>query len=113
MLQNKKYNVSQNNVIWLLQCKTRTTSLKRFRVCHLLCHLQQYKIVTDKARKTTEFHNRKSSEEYLSKLNCNTSTKKVWDMIRKKGGKRKIGDVGNLNVSNNKITDLKEITNID
>ena len=93
--------------------KTRRTSLKRFRDCHLLCNLQQYQILTDKARKTTEFHKRISSEEYLSKLNCNTSTKKVWDMIRKISGKRKIGGVGHLNVSNNMITDLKEIINID
>ena len=32
-------------------------------------------------------------------------------MIRKISGKGKTGGVGHLNVNNNKITDLKEITN--
>lgn len=91
--------------------KTRKTSLKRFRARPLLCNLQQYQILRAKARRTTKFHKRKSWKEYVSKLNCNTSTKKVWDMIRKISGKGKTGGVGHLNVNNDKITDLKEITN--
>ena len=53
---------------------------------------------SDKGKKNTSYHKRKSWRSYVSKINHKTPIKKVLDMIRKNSGKNKSPSYTHLNM---------------
>ena len=79
------------------ECKqainARKEALRRFNLRPTSDNLSQFRISRAKARLTI-----KNSKQYVSKLNSRTSSKKVWDMIRKINSKCS-SPINDLNVS--------------
>ena len=71
----------------------------------------KYKIIRAKTRRTIKCAKRRSWQSFVSKINSRTSIKKVWAMVRKLAGKYHSGDIPHLEVNNNKITDIQDISN--
>ena len=77
--------------------RERKASLRKFDTCPTSENLNHYRIFRAKARRTIRESKRKSWRSYVSKINSNTSIKKVWDAIRKISGKHKKQPTFHLN----------------
>ena len=64
-----------------------------------------------KARKTIKSAKRTSWQQYISKLNCRTPVKKIWDMIRKITGKNKNNKHVHIKSNGNICSTAKDISN--
>ena len=70
------------------------------------------KLARAKARRTIKDAKSTSWRQYVNKLNSSTPIKKVWDMIRKVGGKNKKSECVHIKSSNgSKCYSRKEISN--
>ena len=78
--------------------KQRKGALRQFNNRPTHDSLNNYRIFRAKAHRTIKNSKKKSLKQYVSKLNFRTSTKKVWDMVRKIQGKGKSSSLGHLNV---------------
>jgi len=79
-----------------------------------ISHNWKYRKIQDyraKARRIVKYAKRRSWQNFVSKINSRTSIKKVWTMVRKLAGKYHSGDIPHLEVNNNKITDIQDISN--
>jgi ribonuclease HI len=74
-------------------------------------NLQAFRRQRAKTRQTIRTNKRESWQAYVSKLNVQTPSKKVWDMVRKISGKSTGSVIKHLSQNNVLITDVKEITN--
>ena len=81
--------------------KQRKDTLSKF--CKFPTHenLNTYRNSRAKARRTIKSAKRKSWRTYVSNLNYKTTTKKVWDMVRKISGKSKSASYHHLNYNFN------------
>ena len=81
--------------------KQRKNTLSKF--CKFPTHenLNTYRNSRAKARRAIKSAKRKSWRTYVSNLNYKTSTKKVWDMVRKISGKSKSATYHHLNYNFN------------
>ena len=92
--------------------RKRNASLRKFEIRPTNENLQNYKIMRAKARRTIRQSKRKSWQTYVSKINSNTPSKKVWDMIRKISGKSKSSVIKHLKTQqNSSATTAEEIAN--
>ena len=73
--------------------------------------LQAYRIQRAKTRQVIRLNKRLSWQTYVSRLNNQTSSKKVWDMVRKISGKSAVPIIKHLTQNNTKITDTEHIAN--
>jgi len=73
--------------------------------------LEKYRIEKAKTRKVIKENKRMSWKQYVSKLNPRTSSKKVWNMIRKISRKTTRIPSSHLAKGNQLITDPQEIAN--
>jgi ribonuclease HI len=96
-------------------CKTaikdRKKALHRFQAQPTDTNLQNYKIQRAITRRTIRFNKRNSWQSYVSQLNSQTPSKKVWDMLRKITGKFTNTAIKHLHQNNTLITDVKQISN--
>lgn len=74
-------------------------------------NLVNIKILRAKARRTIRTSRRTSWRTYVSKLNSNTSSKKVWEMVKRISGKNQPTPTHHLVVDNNKIEHPQDIVN--
>ena len=86
----------------------RKEALRRFNLRPTSDNLSQFHISRAKARLTIKNSKRKSWRQYVSKLNSRTSSKKVWDMIRKINSKCS-SPINHLNVNNEELDTPREI----
>ena len=86
--------------------KQRKDTLSKF--CKFPTHenLNTYRNSRAKARRTIKSAKRKSWRTYVSNLNYKTSTKKVWDMVRKISGKSKSATYHHLNYNFNNANEI-------
>ena len=94
------------------ECKqainARKEALRRFNLRPTSDNLSQFRISRAKARLTIKNSKRKSWRQYVSKLNSRTSSKKVWDMIRKINSKCS-SPINHLNVNNKELDTPRDI----
>ena len=74
--------------------------------------LAKFKIARAKARRTVKQSKRASWRQYVSRLNCRSSVKKTWDMIRKINGKNSSLNVGHLNIGDDVVTSKADIADV-
>ena len=91
--------------------ETRKKSLKLFNTQPTSINLDNFKINRAKARRTLREAKRLSWQNFVSGLNCRTTVKKAWDMVRKISGKTTRTPIKHLSSNNNLVTDIKEISN--
>ena len=89
----------------------RKRALHAFSQNATMQNLNQFKIARAIARKTIRTAKRQSWQAYVSNLNSNTSSKKVWDMIRKISGKSCHQPIKHLQINNTLITGASDIAN--
>ena len=93
--------------------KTRKKGLRKFRTNPTSTNLQNYRQARAKARQTTKNAKRETWQDYVSKLNNKTPTKKVWDMVRKINGKQIQHPIIHLKKTDGeKCTNKRDITNL-
>ena len=91
--------------------KARKKAFSRFD-SHPCCDTHQaYRIQRAKTRQIIRLNKRTSWQTYVSKLNSQTPSKKVWDMVRKIGGRSTGPVLKHLTQNNTKITDINQISN--
>ena len=98
------------------QCKTainkRKSALRKFNKNPSRENHMHTKLARAKARRTIKDAKRSSWRQYVNKLNSRTPVKKVWDMIRKVGGKNKKSECVHIKSSNgNMCHSTKDISN--
>ena len=81
--------------------RLRRASLKKFNIRPTNANLENVKITRANTRKTIKKAKRTSWQNYVSKLNSNTSIKKVWSMVRKISGKTSSG-INHMKTANGK-----------
>lgn len=91
--------------------KNRKSSLKLFTNHPTAENLDKFKMARAKARRTIREAKKQSWQTYVSGLNCSTTIKKAWDMVRKISGKGTPAPVKQLLVNNTLITNIQDITN--
>jgi hypothetical protein len=96
-------------------CKSAITkrkqALKEFLSNPVQSSLENFRIAKAKARRAIRKAKRDSWRSYISKLNSNTPSKRVWDMVRKISGKAQPAAFHHLVVNNNKVENPQEIAN--
>jgi len=93
------------------QIKLRKKAYKELKKNTTPSTLEKYRIEKAKTRKVIKENKRTSWKHYVSKLNPRTSSKKVWNMIRKISGKTIRTPLSHLAKGNQLITDPQEIAN--
>jgi len=104
----------KRNTIWFNDdCKDaileRRKALSKLKHTISAEHLNEYKIVRAKARRTIKNVRRQSWQRFVSSINSRTSIKKVWNMINKIAGKKSPIEIHHLKSGDNEITSLSEI----
>jgi hypothetical protein len=89
----------------------RKQAVKDFTCNPFESKLTAIKITRAKARRTIRQSKRDSWRLYISKLNCNTPAKKVWDMVRRISGKSQPSATHHLVVDSNRIEHPEDIAN--
>ena len=102
-----RQNLKKTPKSWFTdECKqainARNEALRRFNLRPTSDNLSQFRISRAKARLTIRNSKQKSLRQYVSKLNSRTSSKKVWDMIRKINGKCS-SPINHLNVNSKEL----------
>ena len=100
---NKKHDKPWYNDSCKTSVRKRRAALRKFEISPTHENLENLKIIRAKARRSIKDAKRKSWQSYVSKLNSRSSTKKVWDMIRKINGKNKSSNVCHLKRPDNTI----------
>jgi len=100
------FNDTVKNVI-----KERNRVLERFKREPTRDNLNDYKIARAKARREIRQSKKSSWRNYVSKLNSQTSTKSVWNRIRKIKGKESSNTVTHLSVNDTNVTSQRDIAN--
>ena len=108
-----RQNLKKTPKSWFTdECKqainARKEALRRFNPRPTSDNLSQFRISRAKARLTIKNSKRKSWRQYVSKLNSRTSSKKVWDMIRKINSKCS-SPINHLNVNNEELDTSRDI----
>ena len=92
--------------------KTRKKALWVFNSQPSHQYLDLFKMNRAKARRTIgEMRRERLWQIYVSKLNCKTSVKKAWDMVRKISGKNPATTIHHLKDTNGLITSTIDISN--
>ena len=91
--------------------KTRKKALRVFSSQPSRQNLDSFKMNRAKARRTIREEKRASWQTYVSKLNCRTSVKKAWDMVRKISCKNPTTTIHHLKDTNGLITSTIDISN--
>ena len=92
--------------------RKRRAVLKQFNCRPPRENLEQFKIYRAKARRTIKLAKRTSWQSFVSKLSSRTSSKKVWEMIRKINGKSKPSAISHLKLNGKNITKNEDIANV-
>jgi hypothetical protein len=74
-------------------------------------NLNLFRIMRAKARQTVRNAKKSSWHSYVSELNSATTSKKVWDMVRKISGKTTRSSIKHLQLGGRLITDTMAIAN--
>ena len=104
------------NTVWFnSSCKdairSRKKALKRAKLSPTDQNIDNYRITRAKSRRIIRTSRRQSWQSFVSKINCRTSLKKVWNVISKISGKKSSTSINHLSVSNNEITSVPDIAN--
>ena len=70
--------------------RQRKKALDKFTHQPTHANLVDYRAARAKARRVVKESKRSSWKQYVSKLNCHSSVKKVWEMVRKISGKQSV-----------------------
>jgi ribonuclease HI len=89
----------------------RKATFRRYDRCPTELNLKAYKIQRAKTRQIIRAAKKASWQTYVSQLNSQTPSKKVWDMVRAISGKTTNTVVKHLTHNNTLITDVEQITN--
>ena len=95
----------------LNQNQNKKKQKRQFNTRPMHQNLENFRVFRAKARRTIRDSKRKSWKQYVSKLNSQTSIKKVWDMVRKIQDKGKSASVNHLKKNNTHVTSKKDIAN--
>ena len=104
-----------NKPWWNDECQealdSRKRALNKFKKRPTSDNLDSFKKQYARARRIIRGAMRDSWKTYVSKLNNRTSSKKVWDMVRKITGKGNPGGIKQLVKDGEIITNVKDISN--
>lgn len=89
----------------------RKAALRRVHRFPTQVYIDAFKIARAKARRTICQAKANSWREYVSRLSSNTSSKKVWDMVRRIRGNTTSASIHHLVVNNTRITSPRDIAN--
>jgi ribonuclease HI len=89
----------------------RKQALRRFINIPTTRNLDTFRTTRAKARRTIRAAKKSSWQAYISQLNSSTTSKKVWDMVRKITGKNAHTSIKHLLSNGTLITDTVDIAN--
>ena len=89
----------------------RKKALRNLRNHPTSSNIDRFRICRAKARRTMREAKRISWKNFVSKINSNTPSRRIWNMLHKIQGNDISQPVKHLKVNNNSITDTKEIAN--
>jgi hypothetical protein len=95
----------------LCAIRSRKKALRHFLNDPTTQNLDTFKLLRAKARRTIRTAKKSSWQSYVSELNSTTTSKKVWDMVRKISGKTICTSVKHLLLNGTLITDATDIAN--
>ena len=86
-------------------------ALRNLRNHHTSSNIDRFRICRAKARPTMREAKCISWKNFVSKINSNTPSRHIWNMLHKIQGNDVSQPVKHLKINNNSITDTKEIAN--
>jgi ribonuclease HI len=95
----------------LCAIRSRKQALRRFCNVPTTQNLDTFRIMRAKARRTIRAAKKSSWRDYVSELNTKTTSKKIWDMVRKISGRTARNPIKHLNSNGTLITDTTDIAN--
>ncbi|KAK6189067.1 hypothetical protein SNE40_005112 [Patella caerulea] len=107
----KRFNKPWYNNDCKSALKERDRMLRRLENHPSTENLAAYQMVRAKARRTIRQAKKSSWQGYVSRINSRTSSKSVWDRIRRIKGKSSALSVNHLNVDNSTLTTFPDIAN--
>jgi len=89
--------------------KLRQKALHTLKAHPTSTNIEQFRITRASYRRIMRQSQRSSWRSYVSKINSNTPSRRIWNMLHKIHGKNTRQPVKHLKVNNSIITDTKEI----